>query len=95
MTSLHKLASEAANDQPDDGSKCLSSVDHEFSYRMLKLLGSGSFGHCFSAEKSDSPTNVAWKRNIKVSRVLGREYEVLLALKDESNCLQLTDYFLS
>jgi serine/threonine protein kinase len=62
---------------------------------MIKLLGSGSFGHCFSAEKSDDTTNVAWKRNIKVSRVLGREYEVLLALKDQSNCLQLTDYFFS
>lgn len=64
-------------------------------YEIIRLIGSGCFGHVFEAIDKHTGQRVALKRMEKVGTGLSREFEILLALKGCQNIVQLLDLFYS
>ena len=63
-------------------------------YKLIRYIAHGCFGHVFEAETEDG-NKVAWKRMIKNSKLVSREYEILTLLRNEANVIQLVDCFYS
>ena len=64
-------------------------------YTDFKLVGNGAFGFVFKAIETATGRPVAIKRSQKVGNKVSREFEVLTALKDKPNVIQLVDFFYS
>ena len=64
-------------------------------YKDFKLIGNGAFGYVFKAIDSSTDKPVAIKRSQKVGSKVSREFEVLAALKEKPNVVQLVDFFYS
>lgn len=62
-------------------------------YQPISLRGSGSFGCVIEAYDKNRDKRVAIKRTQKVSKTLSREFEILEALKECEQTVQMLDIF--
>jgi serine/threonine protein kinase len=64
-------------------------------YKMDTLIGNGCFGYVFQATETKTRKKVAWKRMIKASKMMSREFEILDKIKGKRNVICLLDFFYS
>ena len=60
-----------------------------------KVIGHGAFGYVFKCYDNHRRCDVAVKRTQKAGKFVSREYEILHALKDTANIVQMLDFFYS
>jgi len=64
-------------------------------YKMETLIGNGCFGFVFQGTDRETKKKVAWKRMLKSTKIMSREYEILAKIKGKKNVIQLADFFYS
>lgn len=62
-------------------------------YRLMRELGSGSFGVVYLGYDNQTNDYVAIKRVEKIGDFVSREYEILSKIKDSPFCISLLDFF--
>lgn len=62
---------------------------------METLIGNGCFGFVFQGMDKETKKKVAWKRMLKSTKMMSREYEILMKIRNKNNVIQLTDFFYS
>jgi serine/threonine protein kinase len=62
---------------------------------MESLIGNGCFGYVFQGLDKSTRKKVAWKRMLKLTKMMSREYEILAKIRGRDNVIQLVDFFYS
>jgi len=68
-------------------------MSSEQRYRLIRELGSGSFGVVYLGFDNQTNQYVAIKRVEKIGDLVSREYEILDKIKNSALCINLLDFF--